>query len=263
MGSLTNYGENVFVNHMCGTPYTPAATLYLGLSQADPTDDMSGWSECDYTSYARVAITFAAASARSVVQSALATFPQATGGDNNASHWAVFDALTNGNALAHGALGTVRNIVSGKTPKIAASEINITIGSGGFFTSAVNAMLDRIFRNQAYTISATYVGFVTTASSDSAAGTEVTGNNYSRVQVNAYTGGTPAWTDASGGAVSNNGDIDFPDPSGDWDTGGLVIYDAASSGNALMYKDGGTLVMTTASGDTVSIPSGDLDVAIS
>ncbi len=106
-----------------------------------------------------------------------------------------------------------------------------------------NKLIDWLLRGQAYTPPATvYVGLLTAAPSDSAAGTEVTGGGYARVAV---TAGTSAWNNTQGnttgassgsdGTAENADVITFPAPSASW--GSVThfgIYDAASAGNLLI-----------------------------
>jgi len=86
-----------------------------------------------------------------------------------------------------------------------------------------------------------YVGLFTTApttdASASYTGTEVSGNNYSRVAVTTSSG----WSAISGGSttpsqISNAGVITFATPSGSWGTILAVgIFDAATNGNLLWW----------------------------
>lgn len=131
-----------------------------------------------------------------------------------------------------------------------------------------NKLIDQIFRGQAYTFPSTlYVGLLTAAPSDSAAGTEVTGGSYARVGVAgslANWSGTQAAasttaSSGTGGTTSNNIALTFPAPTANW---GVVthfgIYDAASGGNLLIY---GTLTAskTINNGDAApSFPVGTL-----
>jgi hypothetical protein len=58
MGSFSNYLENELLDHVFGAAaYSAPATLYVGLSTADPTDDDSGLAEPSGNGYARVAVT--------------------------------------------------------------------------------------------------------------------------------------------------------------------------------------------------------------
>lgn len=66
MGSLSDYSENELLDHLCNAAYTPPATVYLGFSTADPTDDASGIAEPAGGNYGRKAIAFDAAASRKV-----------------------------------------------------------------------------------------------------------------------------------------------------------------------------------------------------
>lgn len=245
MGSLSNYAENAIAGHICGTAYTSVATVYLALCTADPTDAGTGASMNEVAnsgSYARTAITFGAASSRRVTQSSGVAFPTATGSWGTVTHWAVVDTNTygSGNMLAHGAFASSFSVVTGNTRTVGASTpVYVEISSGGISNYAANGFLDRMFRNQAFTVSATYVALTTATIADTNTGstiTEPSGNNYSRTQINAAGGSSPAWAAASGGAVSNAHTVTLPVPSGSWGTVvAQAIVDASTSGNLLWY----------------------------
>jgi hypothetical protein len=88
-----------------------------------------------------------------------------------------------------------------------------------------------------------------------AAGTEVSGNGYTR-KVAAFT--------VTGDTASNSASIEFPAASGgNWGTVGWIgIMDASSGGNMIIHS-----ALTTAKaindGDVFRIPTGDLDVTAS
>ncbi len=108
-----------------------------------------------------------------------------------------------------------------------------------------NALIDLIFRGQAWTAPSTlYFAAFTAAPSDTGGGTEVTGGGYARVAVAATMAnfaGTqaPGSTTASSGmtgTTSNNIDIVFPSPTANWGTiVGMAIFTAASGGNMICY----------------------------
>jgi len=140
MGSLSDYSEDKLLDHTVGnTAYTPVATVYLALSTADPTDDNSGIAEPVGGSYARKALTFSAASSRTVVQTGDVTFDTATGAWGTITHYAIFDALTNGNMLAHGTISPSKDITSGKTPRIVSGDIAVSFLTGGVTTYLADA----------------------------------------------------------------------------------------------------------------------------
>ena len=133
-----------------------------------------------------------------------------------------------------------------------------------------NALIDHVFRATAYTAPVTvYVELYTSACSDSARGTEVSGGSYARVGV---TSGLTAWTgthgtvtgasSGTGGTAGNAASVNFPTPSAGW---GLVTHiglsDASTAGNLLVCT-ALTTSKTINSGDTVSFAAGALTVQI-
>jgi hypothetical protein len=134
-----------------------------------------------------------------------------------------------------------------------------------------NKVVDLLVRGQAFTAPATvYVGLSTTACSDSAFGTEVSGNNYSRVAVTSslanwagtQSAGSTTASSGTGGQTSNNAAINFPTPSGTWGTvTHWFLVDASTSGNLLICDDL-TTSKTINSGDTVSFAIAALTVTV-
>lgn len=272
MGSLTDYAENAFLNHITtNAAYTPAATIYLALATADPTDAATGASMNEVANsgaYARTAITFGAAASRVITQNADVVFPEATGSWGTVTHWAIVDTNTygSGNVLAHGAFGSSFAPVTGNIWTVASAEINVTFSAGstvGFTNYTANGFLDRMFRNQAFTVSATYASLHTATSSDSTPGTESAGANYARKEIAENGGVSPTWTTVSGGAVSNNNDVSFGAPSGSWGTiVSMGIYDAATVGNQLAYGNDVVDQAVDATATDVLFVAGDLDMSI-
>jgi hypothetical protein len=116
-----------------------------------------------------------------------------------------------------------------------------------------NQLVDHFLGTTTYTKpSAVYVALYTVAPSDAGGGTEVTGGSYARQ--------TATFSAASGGATSNNANIDFTNmPAAT--VVAIGIHDALTSGNLLLW---GTLTSnkTTDAGDTLRIATGDLDISI-
>lgn len=98
----STYLENKILDHVLrSVAYTDPAAVYLALFTSDP-GEAGGGSEVTGGSYARQAITFAAASAGACASSADVVFsgmPAAT-----VTHVAIFDASTAGNMLYYKAL---------------------------------------------------------------------------------------------------------------------------------------------------------------
>lgn len=106
---------------------------------------------------------------------------------------------------------------------------------------AENRLIDAVFRGQSLGAPATwYVGLLTAACSDSAAGTEVSGGSYARVAVTAgltqwagtQSAGSTTASSGTGGQTSNNASITFPAPTANWGSiTHFALYDASTSGN--------------------------------
>ena len=282
MGSLTDFAENELLDHLFNAAYSPAATIYLVLCTADPTDAATGAScneVANANGYARTAISFGTASARRITQDALVTFPAATGSWGTVTYWCLADSATHGpgNILAHGAFSASFSPVSGNTPKVASGQVYVefsaTSGGAGLTTYACNALLGLMFDNVAFTSTAgnTFLALLTATSSDAAttmAGqTEASGTSYARLEINPYGGSAPAWTLASGGTLSNGADATFATPgSGGWGTVvAMAIVDAASgtSANVLAYDNNNITDQAVSESDTVLFASGALDVTMS
>jgi hypothetical protein len=134
-----------------------------------------------------------------------------------------------------------------------------------------NMVVDALLRGQTFTEPTTiYVGLSTTACSDSSFGTEVSGNNYSRVSITAslanfagtQSAGSTTASSGTGGQTSNNAAINFPTPSGSWGTvTHWFLADASTSGNLLICDDL-TVSKTINASDTVSFAIAALTVTV-
>jgi hypothetical protein len=130
MGSFADYTENKVLDHIVGKTSFTMPTAYVGLSTADPTDDASGLAEPSGNGYARVTTAGAdwnAAASGATSNANSLEFPEASGSWGTVTHFALFDAATSGNMLAHGTLDASRSITSGITPRFAAGELDITL----------------------------------------------------------------------------------------------------------------------------------------
>lgn len=116
----------------------------------------------------------------------------------------------------------------------------------GFSDYLENKLIDFLMRGEAFVPpESVWVGLVTSSGSDSTGGTEVDGDGYERVEVECSlanwsgTQGASTTTASSGtsGTISNNVEITFPEPTGDWgQVVGFFIADADEGGNRLWYS---------------------------
>lgn len=131
MSALSDDLEAKLADHILGgTPYTKPSTVYIAVFTVAPTDADTG-TEATGGSYARVGVTNNATNwpnyAADLKSNGTAiTFPTATGSWGSIISWGIYDAITGGNLMFHGALTTARSIVSGDTPSFAIAEIGLT-----------------------------------------------------------------------------------------------------------------------------------------
>ena len=271
MGSLSNMAELELLDHVCNAAYESVATIYLALCTADPTDAGTGASmnECaNASAYSRKAITFGAAAARKVTQSATVTYDQASGAWGTVTHWAIVDSGTHGagNMLACGALADSKGIVSGNTPSVASAEVYVEFSAGEISNALSNYLLDRMFRNQAYSVPDTYVALVTATTSDSDTGSTITepgGGAYVRKQVNVNGGSSPTWDLAAAGLVDNTDAITMATATASWGTiVGIAICSASTAGDLLFY-DNDMGDQAVGNGDTCEFAASALDIEMS
>lgn len=121
-----------------------------------------------------------------------------------------------------------------------------------------NKIIDHVFRATAYTAGANiFIGLSTSACSDSATGTEVSGGSYARVSVASGTtnwagtqsAGSTAVSSGTGGTTSNNIAITFPAPTANWGSVSHVIFMDASSAGNILFCVALTVAKTVNNGD--------------
>jgi len=126
MSAMSDYLENEILDHVLGTgAYTAPGTVYIGLSTGSFADDNSG-TELSGSGYARQSAAFDAAASGTTDNSAAIEFPAATGSWGTVSHFGIFDAVSGGNLLIHGAFTTSKTIDTGDILRIAAGDLDVT-----------------------------------------------------------------------------------------------------------------------------------------
>jgi len=258
MGSLTDTLENEVLDHILKVgSYSPPATVYLGLSTADPLDTGAGWADPTYTGYARKAISFGAAASRRITQDADVTFDPCTAGSSTVSHWGLWTAASGGTLLAYGAFAVAKDIVAGNTPKVVSAEIYVelsAVSGKGVYTAYANSILNWLFDAGTLTPATNIkLALYTTVCSDAGPGTEVSGGSYAQITVN-------AWNVASGGASANTAQSDFPTATASW---GTVVAMAALSDTTNMLYTNDPTDQAVASGDIARVEAGGFDVTLS
>ncbi len=144
--------------------------------------------------------------------------------------------------------------------------------AGALTDYAENLSVDNMFRGVSYsaTTPANYhVALATSACSDSASGTEVTGGSYARVAIaratgtwNGTHGNTTGASSGTNGTISNASPITFSAATADWGTvSHWEIKDANTAGNAIVCA-ALTSSRTITNGSTPAFAAGALTVQV-
>lgn len=110
-----------------------APVIHVALSTTAPAEDGTGVTEPVGNGYARVATAAIDWNAATLADPSLVdnanviTFPEATGPWGTVTHAVLFDALTAGNVIGSGALGTSKSPTAGDTPSFAAGSLDISL----------------------------------------------------------------------------------------------------------------------------------------
>ncbi len=110
MMNKTDYLRNALANHVLrGVTFTPPSAWYVALFNVTPTS-AGGGTEVTGGSYIRRAAVFSASSAGESHNTNVITYPTPTLDWGDVPGVAVFDALTAGNMLYFGTLGTPKTV---------------------------------------------------------------------------------------------------------------------------------------------------------
>lgn len=128
MAALSDYLENALIDHLFRTTnYTAPTALYVALFTAAPSDS-GGGTEVSGGSYARANLapsntnwegthgnnTGASSGTGGATQNSVAiTFPVPSADWGTITNFAIFDAVTSGNMLIHGALTANKTVNNG------------------------------------------------------------------------------------------------------------------------------------------------------
>ena len=129
--SASNDLENKILDHILGGgDYTRPATVYISLHTADPGE--TGANETTGTSYARKDVTnnatnFPAAAAGAKANGTAINFATpGAGGWGTVTHFGIWDAVSAGNFMFGGALGTAKTINAGDPVSFPIGDLDVT-----------------------------------------------------------------------------------------------------------------------------------------
>lgn len=124
---VSTYLANKLLDHVLrNVSYTPPATVYLALYTSNPTANDTG-TEVSGGSYARVAVTFAAAAARATSNSGTIDTATATASWGTPTYFGLRDAAAAGNLLFYGAITTPVAVPSGSLLEAVAGALDVSL----------------------------------------------------------------------------------------------------------------------------------------
>jgi len=233
---------------------------YSAKEVADPLDTGAGIAEPEGGGYERVICnSWDEAASRATANTADVVFPEATGDWGTITHFALFDAITAGNMLAHGALAVSKTVDTGIDAKFAAGDIDVVFNTGGMSTYLANALLDHLLKTTPFSVPTNiYVALATDTIVDTDTGTTITepaGGSYARIVCN-------GWDAAAAGLSDNTAAITFETATGDWGVcTDACLVDASTVGNLLFYLAADNS-RNPDIGDTAQFDAGAFDVTL-
>ena len=139
--SKSNGFETSLLNHIfnnaaisnigdaAGLPAGTQGSLFVALYTSDPTDADTG-TEATYGSYARQGVIRSSAgwtvAGDTVSNAALIQFPEGSSGPQTITHFGIRTAVTAGDLLYHGSVGTSRTADTGVTLEFAIGTLTVT-----------------------------------------------------------------------------------------------------------------------------------------
>lgn len=129
MAALSDYAEKLLLDFLMTTGSATRPTAWYVALFTDATTDAGGGTEVSGSGYSRKAVTFAAASSPggTTQNTNTVTFTAAGGNWGTVSHIGIFDSLSSGNLLWHGALTASRTINDGDSLEFSIGNIALTI----------------------------------------------------------------------------------------------------------------------------------------
>lgn len=133
MAALSDYLEQALLNHIFrNTDFTRPANIYVALFTVAPSD-AGGGTEVSGGSYARQAVATGASSgwdapsSGALANTAEIAFPTATANWGTVAAVGLFDAVSGGNLLFHGALAANKTVNSGDVFRFNAGDLDISL----------------------------------------------------------------------------------------------------------------------------------------
>lgn len=129
MAAMSDYLEKALLDHVLGgAEYASPDNIFVALFTTAPSDS-GGGTEVSGSGYSREVVEFSPAHATNGTASSSdsVSFTASGGAWGTVTHVALFDAVTDGNMLFHGAIDTPRTVNDGQTLVFDVAEITVIL----------------------------------------------------------------------------------------------------------------------------------------
>lgn len=129
MAALSDYAEKLLLDFLMTTGSATRPTAWYVALFTDATTDAGGGTEVSGSGYARQTVTFAAASSPGGTTSNTntVTFTASGGNWGTVTNVGIYDSLSGGNLLWHGALTSSKTVNDGDTLQFAINDMDLTL----------------------------------------------------------------------------------------------------------------------------------------
>lgn len=261
-GSFSNYAETKALDHIFGGSQWAVPSLYLGYFISSANDAGPG-AEPSGNGYARVAVppnSWLSSSSQFVQNVVDIMMPRATGNHGTVVGLGLFDSSVGGNFLAFFPVVSSLLIENRDSLVVLNGGLVHQFTTGGFTNFLKNGILNHVYNGVPLPVEASlHFGYMTSAPSDSVAGTEPATGGYSR-QVVANNGTSFAPT--GGGVKQTSISIEFPIATAlQGSITHFGIWNASSGGQFMAY---GALdvAKTVDVNDQLIFLAGDIDIMV-
>jgi hypothetical protein len=196
--TLSTIGGNAVLDALLNNTAL-AKSPFASLHTADP--GLVSAYELTGSNYGRVAVTFGAPTGGAGDNSALVTFPTASGDWTTATYFGIYDAGTSGNFLGSTILTNARTVLSGQYAEFAIGALDLSIGTA-FGTDTLANIVNALFRNTSLQVTQAYMSLH--SGDPGATGANELANSYSYARVAASFGA------AATKSCANDAVIDTP-----------------------------------------------------
>lgn len=235
-GSFSNYAENKFLDHVFGGAQFPVPSLYLGYFVTDG-DDAGPGAEPSGNGYARVAVdpSYWLTSTTQMTNNIKdIVCPRSTGVHGDVVGLGLFDSSVGGNFLVHFQVEDGTLVETRDSLVVLNGGLVHQFNPGGFSNYLKNAVFNHLYKGIPLpTFPTLYAGYMTSAPSDAAAGTEPAIGAYAR---QALANNGVNWAATGGGIKENATAVQFPITTAAQGSAGWTgLWTAATGGQFLSY----------------------------